>query len=707
MALIGTLRNKAGTWAAVFVFVAIAAFTLGDIFSGNSNILNWGRNSVGEIGGKEISYEEFQNVLAEREQVFTLNNGREPGDREQIGLRQQAWDLLIARHAIQPEFRKVGVSVTEDELVDMINGTNISPTIQQYFTNPQTGVFDRAQLNTFLQYIQKPENVGSMQRVQWDAIQRDLPLGRERLKYENLLLKSAYVTKAEAERQYHNQTDVVEAKYLFIPYVTISDSAAQVTDADLKDYYDRNKEKFKTEATRDIKYVAVPLTPSAEDTAAIKTEMIRIAQELKVSTEDSLYAAQNSDAQNSFQKYNPGTLPSFVNKDSLSEGKVFGPFLDGDGFKVVKISRAFNDTLYSARASHILFRWTDESDAAKKIAKENALKVLKEIKGGASFADMARIHGTDGTAQQGGDLGWFSNNGGMVKPFEDAIFSATKTGVLNDVVETQFGYHLIDITNAKTNKAFEVAVVERNIIPSDKTTTEAFSKAESLVVGVSDIESFEAKAKEQNLAVQEAKNIQSGARSINMLGEARPLVMWLFREAETGKVSQVFEMEGMNVVAVMTGETEKGYKSVDQVKNEITPEVQKIVKGRIIKEKLKGITGTTLEEIAKGFGTDANVYTASDLRLSSSSLPYGSTGVDPVPVGAAFSVENGKRTAPVEGENGIVIIEVQNKTIAPAQGDYSAFTEQLKQGIENRDRSNIAPALRDNADIEDKRYKFF
>jgi peptidyl-prolyl cis-trans isomerase D len=703
MALIGTLRNKAGTWAAIFVFVAIAAFTLNDIFSGKSSILAWGKG-VGEIGGKEISYDEFKTVLAEREETFVMQTGREPSDRDMLGLRQQAWDRLIAQYAIEPEFDKVGVEVTDEEVVDMISGTNINPMIEQSFTNPQTQQFDRAMLSQFLNRIQADPNLP--ERRQWDAFERDLKPGRARIKYENLLLKSTYVTKAEAEQQYHNQTDVVEAKYLFVPYVTISDSAAQATDADLKDFYNKNRERFKTEETKDMKYVAVPLIPSAEDTAAVKAEMTRIAEELKSSTEDSLYASQNSDSQNAFGKYNPGTLPAFIDKDSLVEGKVFGPTLDETGFKVVKISRIFNDTIFSARASHILFRWTDESEASKKIAKENALKVLKEIKAGASFAEKARIHGTDGTASQGGDLGWFSNNGSMVKPFQDAVFGATKTGVLNDVVETQFGYHLIDITNVKTNKAYEIAVVEREIIPSDKTTSEAYAKAESMIVDVSGLEAFEAKAKELNLPVQEAKGVESTARSVGNIGDARGLVMWLFREAKEGKVSQVFELGGVNVVAVMTGETEKGYRPLEDVKNEIMPEVQKIVKGRIIKDKLKGATGT-LEEIAKTFGTDANVYNASALRLSNSSLPFGSTGLDPVPVGAAFAVEPGKRSQPVEGENGIIIIEVQNKTIAPEQADYSSYKEQLKSTIEGRDRSGISQALRDNADIKDERYKFF
>src|SRR5215218_2920170 len=109
MALLGTLRDKMGTWVVVFVFVAILSFILGDLFSGNSNILNWNRRSVGEIAGKEISVDEYQNVIQERVGSYYLSNGQEPSEREMAGIREQAWDLLVARHAIAPEFEKVGV----------------------------------------------------------------------------------------------------------------------------------------------------------------------------------------------------------------------------------------------------------------------------------------------------------------------------------------------------------------------------------------------------------------------------------------------------------------------------------------------------------------------------------------------------------------------------------------------------------------------
>jgi peptidyl-prolyl cis-trans isomerase D len=141
------------------------------------------------------------------------------------------------------------------------------------------------------------------------------------------------------------------------------------------------------------------------------------------------------------------------------------------------------------------------------------------------------------------------------------------------------------------------------------------------------------------------------------------------------------------------------------VKDEITPEVQKEVKGKLIIEKLKGLSGT-LEEVAQSFGTDANIYSTSDLRLSGNSLP--TVGFDPQAVGVAFSLEKpAQRSKPVAGENGVVLIELQNKTIAPAAADYSANKSQLEQNDQNRTGMGIAEAIKDYADIVDKRYKFF
>ncbi|HTF19930.1 MAG TPA: SurA N-terminal domain-containing protein, partial [Chryseolinea sp.] len=269
MALIGTLRNKMGTWVVVFVFVAIAAFIVGDLFSGNSSILNWGQKNVGEIAGREVSIDEFQSTIREREANYALQFNRQAGDREMPALRQQAWDLLIARHAIQSQFSKVGIAVTDDEVWDMVQGKNVDESVRQAFTNPETGQFDPNRVVNYLQQVRTmPEQ--SEPRIRWELFYRDLRPSRERIKYENLLLKTAYVTKAEAEREYHLQSDVAEIKYLYVPFYAVSDSSANVSDATIKAYYDKNIERYKTEESRDVKYVSFPVEASHEDSVVVQ-----------------------------------------------------------------------------------------------------------------------------------------------------------------------------------------------------------------------------------------------------------------------------------------------------------------------------------------------------------------------------------------------------------------------------------------------------
>ena len=705
MALISTLRTKMTKMVVGFVAIAMIAFIVGsDLFgSGPRSIFGGNKNEVGEIGGKSISLEEYQAAIQERENNYILSFGRQPGEREQPTLRQQAWDFLIAKYAIMPQYEKVGVKVSTDEVWDMVQGKNVDENVKASFTD-SSGNFDRSRLIQYLQSLDA-QPAASEARIRWDLFKQNLAPSRERLKYENLLIKTNYVTEAEAERDYHTQNDVAEVKYLYVPYFSVSDSTIKVTDSDLKNYFNKYKQRYKVEQLRSLSYVVFPVIASAQDSLVIKEELSRDVETFRTTAEDSVYASNNTDGSSPYAKYNVSNLPTFLSdqKVDLKTGAVIGPILENGTYKVVKVSKIGTDTVGTAKANHILIKWDNETVEAKKVAKDKAKKILNEIKGGASFAAKAQEFGSDGTASRGGDLGFFSS-GQMVKPFETAVFNAKKTGLLNDVVETQFGYHIIEVTSVKDNTSYTIATIERSITPSDETQNEAFRKADTFASGLSGLDEFKKKAKKENLNIFDGNELTSAARSINNLSDARQIVTWLFRDASEGKVSDVFDLETNYVVAIMTSETEAGFKSIDIVKDEITPAVKNELKGKMLIEKLNAQKGS-LEEIAKAMGSDANVSTSSDVKLNSTSL--GNIGFDPVALGKAFSLESGKRSNPFAGENGVIILELSNKTIAPAIGEYSMFKNQLKQSLDGRIGFNIAEALKDAAKIEDKRYKFF
>ncbi|TRX61329.1 foldase [Fulvivirga sp. M361] len=695
MALINTLRNKMGKVVVALVSLAILSFILADLMGPNSTLFG-DDNNVGEIAGQTISLKDFQAEVQQRENSYILNTGSVATEKEKPSLRQQAWDFLITRYAFGEQYDELGVRVTGDELWDMMQGKNISPGIKQSFTNPETGEFDRAQ---FMQFLQQLPSLPGDAQVRWELFKKELKPSRERLKYENLMLLSTYVTSAEAQREYNMQTDQAEVKYLYIPYYAVNDSLVSVTDSELSGYLEKNKEKYKVEETRSMKYISFPVVASAQDSAYVREEMTDLLEEFKTVSDDSVFADVNTDGLNFFGKYHIGNLPQQLQQEieGLSIGDVKGPYLDGANYKLYKVTDIFEDTIANAKASHILIKGEDDE------AEAEAKRILREIRSGASFEDMARQYGTDGTASKGGDLGWFED-GRMVAEFNDAVFDATRTGLINQPVKTQFGYHIIRVDELKTNTAYKIATIEREILPGDETQNAAFRKADEFAAKVDDLDSFDAQAETDTLTIVPANDLAKNAARIGFLGEARQIVRWLFKDASKGNVSEVFELDDQYVVGVMTKETEEGYQSVNSVKGELTAKVRNEKKGEIIINKLSGMSGS-LDDIAASYGDDAKVYTSSDLKISSNSLP--SVGFDPKAVGRAFSLEAGQKTEPFASENGVLIVETITKTIAPEIADYATYKTQLEQNRKNQTSYNIGEAVKEFADIKDDRFKFY
>lgn len=702
MAAINTLREKGGKIIVFLIGFSIVAFVGADLLGPNSTLLGGGKTNVGEIAGSKISYQDFLDKQDEIEYNWTQSNRRTPTSNDMVGIRNLTWDALVAEYAFKNEFNTIGLDVSDEEIVDMVQGDNISPEIRQAFTDPETGAFSKDNVVAFLQ------NLGEQtpaQRANWYNFERNLGPGRLRLKFDNLMIKTNYATEAEAKQAYLNESNTAEVNYVYVPFLSMADTAINISDSELNAYLDENEKEYQREESKSLKYVSFDVVPSADDTAMVVEQIERLKEELISTDNDSTFAVVNSDASDAFRNYTPGELPSvFQGEDVvMGSGAFVGPVVENGSYTIYKVATMRPSDTYSARASHILFKWASDSEAEKAKAKKEARDILRQIRNGADFAEMARLHGTDGTASKGGDLGWFKE-GAMVAPFQEAVFAASKKGLLSDVVETQFGYHIIDVTETKTNTVYKIAKVALEIFVSDDTRNKYYRDAEQFALNASNLEEFETAAKEKNLSVKTAARVRKNDRRITGISEGRSIVYWAYNTASLGDVSEVFEIDDQYVIAVVTDEQEEGAAALETVRFEVTKKVRDQKKAKIITDKLNGLSGT-LDEIAAGYGQGAKVYNMPALKLSSNSLR--SVGLAPEAVGVAFSMENGETTKPFAVDNGVLIIEMVNKLVAPEISDYESYRSQVLQQRQSRIAYSVDQTIKELAEIKDERYKFF
>lgn len=702
MAVINTLREKGGKIIVFLIGFSIVAFVGADLLGPNSTLLGGGKTNVGEIAGINISYKDFLAKQDEIEYNWSQSNRRTPTSNDLVSIRNLTWDALVAEYAFKNQFSAIGLNVSGEEIVDMVQGDNISPEIKQAFTDPETGKFSKDNVVEFLQ------NLGEQtpaQRANWYNFEKNLTPGRLRLKFDNLLIKTNYATEAAAKYKYKNESNTADINYIYVPFLSMPDTVIEVKESEVKDYLNDNKKEYQKEESKALKYVSFDLVPSAEDTVLAVEEIQRIKKELINTDKDSTFAVVNSDASDAFGNYTLGELPSVFQEEGviMDVGTFVGPIVENGSYLIYKVASMDSSDTYSARASHILFKWASEDDKDKAKAKKEARDVLRQIRNGSDFAEMARLYGTDGTASKGGDLGWFSD-GAMVAPFQEAVYGASGKGLLGDLVETEFGYHIIDVTETKTNVVYEIAKISLGIFVSDETRNEYYRKAENFALNVSNLEEFENLAKTNDLSVSTAAKVLKNDRRINGITEGRNIVSWAYNGGDLGEVSDVFEIDNQYIIAVITEEQEEGLAGLGSVRVEVTKKIKDQKKAKIIIAKLEGLSGS-LDDMASGYGKEAKIYNMPALKLSDNSLS--TVGLAPEAVGVVFSMENGEITKPFAVDNGVLIIEMVNKLEAPEISDYESYRTKVLQQRQNRIAYDLDQAIKELAAIEDERYKFF
>ncbi|MDP2040567.1 MAG: SurA N-terminal domain-containing protein [Algoriphagus sp.] len=702
MALIKQIRQRTGLMIGVIAGGLILFLLGGDLLSPNSSLLSSNKNIVGEIAGEDITLEEYSLKVEEFKGMFQQRTGRIPSEPEMVSVREQAWQAMIVERVFDEEYQKLGLTVSSAELVDMVQGKNIVPELRAQLVNPQTGQFDKNQLIAFLQSL---ETADPAQQAGWAQQEQLFAQARLRIKYDNLLATSEYFTTAEAKLEHKAANTIADASILYIPYYVIPDGDVKIEEKELTAYLSKNQDKFRVGNTANIEYVSFSILPSGQDSLEVISRMNELSEELKTSENDSAFVSRNSEIQNPFITFRPGDmLPTSLTTNVAEpvKGQAYGPYVTANSTYVTyKVTDQYEGTP-RMRASHILFGTEGMDDAGKAAVKSQAEGVLADIKANGNFAQAASQYGQDGTAQNGGDLGWFAK-ADFVEPFANAAYAAKSKGLLPNVVETEYGYHIIEVTELPNSSYTKLAVLELELGASDATRNEAFRNADSFAAESGNRNEFTANATDKGYRILQANNIDATSRNLNNLQNAREVIIWVFGEGAPGKVSKVFELDNSYVVASVVSKKEEGKAKLEDVREQVEQQVRNEKKAAMIAEKLVG--KTTLEEMKAVFA-DGAINDIPDLRLSASVIP--GVGFAPKAIGSIFGLKaSGQLTKPVQEDIGILVGRLNNLTPSTEIGDYTSYQAQMSQSGSQRMTYQIMMALQDLADVKDYRYKFY
>ena len=696
MAIISTLRDKMGKFLVVVVGFSIAAFVLGDILGPNSTIGSQNENIVGEINGEEIDLIRFNTIFEQLSYNFSLNNGRSPSPQEMVGIRDQAWEKLINDISYNDQYNKLGLTVTNNESVDMVQGDNIHPMILQAFTDPNTGSFS---VDNVIGYLQNLSSQPVNQQQAWFSFEANLKPMRLRTKYDNLLSQTTFINSLQSQVEYFNSSNIVDISYYYLPFYKVPDSLFEVSTSEMNNFLRKNKDDYKQNESRSMDFVYFPLSPSSEDSTLVISDLNNI--KLSLSNEeinDSTFALLNSEGFSPYTKFNVDQLPeALVGRD---KGYISDIIFSDEGVLVYKLSDIVQDNKFKARAKHILLKFNDQN---KQEVRSEALRILSLLRNGSDFDETARTYSEDGSASLGGDLGWFFEDS-MVKPFQDAVFSRNRSGLIPRIIESEFGFHIIYVTQPKTKTSYAVTTILKEIIPSDNTRNNIYRDAEMFKIeSQNSSESFEDIANKYNYSFQTVNNIDKNATAISNLTDARSIVLWAYDDDRyNNDVSDVIELNDSYVVSYLSNIIKEGTKKLNDVENSVRKKILDEKKFNYFSKMFDNYS--SLDDL-KTLYDGGDINSMDDLDFNSNSIQ--NVGFTPEAIGVTFSMNEGELTKPIKIDDGLIVIQLNGLVQADSLQSYSDYGKTLLQANIFANSLKIDNAIKEFSNIEDLRYKFF
>ncbi|WP_103072021.1 peptidylprolyl isomerase [Aquimarina sediminis] len=706
MAVLNKIRQRS-VFLIVIIALALFSFVLADLIRNGGAISQKAENTIATINGKEIDRTDF----ARKVELASRSFG---GGASSIQAVNYVWNQELRETVFEEQFEELDIRVGEDQVNELLEESLANnPTFQN-----EAGVFDKAKMQ---EYVANVKATSPQAYQQWLDFEASVSKGAREQTYLNMIKAGVGSTLKEGELVYKMENDNVDIKYVQLPFSGIEDAEVNVTDTEIQAYIKENADQYQSEATRNIQYVLFNEIASEEDVSQVKTDVAallndRVEFNKATETNDSVVGFKNTKNAEEFVNQNSAIkfddsfkfkkdLPSTV-ADTLYNieiGGVYGPYKDGDFIKISKVI-AQKQMADSVKANHILVSWEGLGTAGDtKRTKEDAKKLADSIialtrADKTRFSDLAAEFSADNSNKdKGGDLGYFTP-GRMVPAFNDYCFE-NKVGD-QGIVETQFGYHVISIEDQKNEqKAIKVATVAQKIEPSEKTINAIFTETTKFQISAKD-KDFEEVSKEAELAVRPVNSIKELDETIPGLGARRAIVQWAFNEeSKIGEIKRFDIPEGYAVVQ-LTAKANKGLMNVEDASLTIKPILIKEKKAEILKNK---ISGSTLDAIAQKQGQTVKVASAVNMKTPTIS----GAGTEPKVVGAAFALELGKISAPIIGNNGVYVVEVTKKTPASGLDTYMSYASQVAKTQAGAVNTKVFEALKEAAEIEDKRSKFY
>jgi peptidyl-prolyl cis-trans isomerase D len=705
MSALQFLREKAGVLVAGLIGFSLFLFVVSDFFGrGRGQRLRQKKYyEIGNIGGEYISYQDYELRLQNLLEIYKLSGRSNIDEATNESLREQTWQQMVREKILDPQYKKLGLGVSTEEVDELVLGNNPHQIVQQLFTDQKTGTFNKSFLVNFL----KQTEVDETAKKYWLFFENEIVNDRTNTKYNNLVSKGLFVTSKQTEFEKNLNANTVDFSYILKNYASVSDSSIKIVQSDLEAYYTKHKEAYKRTALRDIEYVTFDVVPSEDDMKQTQQWINKTKDEFSIAPDPVQFINLSSDSRyiGFFIPLSsvPENLKEYVKKEDLKS--VFGPYVENGSYKLAKLLEVA-DRPDSVHVRHILL--STGKTRTIETAKHEADSLIKLIKSGTKFETLAMANSDDqSSAKIGGDIGWFPE-GRMVIPFNNACFTGKKGDL--KIAETTSGIHIIEIlAQSKETRKYNIGYIDRKIMPGSLTNQKAYSEA-SQFAGTNDTyEKFTKSIAAKGLNKRVANDVAPQQKTLPGLDNPRSLIMSLF-QAEKGKIildnsqQAVFEIGEKYIVAYCTKVQEDGVVPMKDVENDIRFAILKNKKADLISAEFnKNISsGKTLDDIARAMGI--NVQEATQINFRSYTVQ--GAGTEPALIAAASASKQGVVSGPVKGNNGVFLLTVNN-TVANQGEDIKLLHNRLTSTFQMRGTYEAYDALRKSANIIDKRYKFY